>query len=58
MNETNFWCYVLKTFENMPFKMKLVWLFAPPMALLVAIAFLLAATERLTATDEPVSACH
>lgn len=58
MNETNFWQDVLKTFEKMPFKMKLVWLLAPPMALLVALAFIISGTERLTASSNHMPACH
>lgn len=53
--ENNFWQDVMSTFQKLPFGMKLAWMLAPPMALLVIIAFVLMMSERLMVTNLEMS---
>jgi uncharacterized membrane protein len=49
--ENNFWQDVMATFRKLPFRMIIAWMLAPPMALLVVIAWILMATDRFTQMD-------
>jgi hypothetical protein len=46
--QNNFWQDVLQTFRKLPLSIKFAWMLAPPMALLVVIAFLLMISTRFT----------
>ena len=46
--QNNFWQDVLQTFGKLPLSIKLAWMMAPPMALLVVIALVLMMSTRFT----------
>jgi hypothetical protein len=46
MTNESFWHDVMKTFQALPIKMKIIWLLAPPMSVLVIIAYVASVTEK------------
>lgn len=46
MTNENFWHDVMKTYQALPMKMKIIWLLAPPMSALVMIAYVASVAEK------------